>query len=154
MADTSTFPTLTNVLVSGKETVKTYTAGAAIKAGQLVAFNTTGVGQTVQPAIAGTTYTPAGVAIFDAASGAPVAVATDGAQVYVCEGAGAAIDAGDFLVPDDCAVGGCVGIMDPAIGSHSATVTAFYCGVADTDIAANSTGIMTIKIGPMETASS
>lgn len=154
MADTSTFPTLTNVLVTGKETVKTYTAGAAIKAGQAVAFATTGVNDTVHPAIAGTTGRPAGVAIFDAASGAPVAVAGNGAKVRVVEGAGVAIDAGHDVIVDDCALGGCVIEMDPAIGSHSATVTNWYLGSTVEDIAANSYGVIEINIGPMETASS
>jgi len=152
MADTSTFPTLTNVLCSGP--TKSRIAGAAIKAGMAVAYATTGINETVHPAIKGTTGRPVGVAIFDAAAGAPVTIATDGATVYAVEGAGVAIDAGHDVEVDDCALGGCIIEYDPAIGTHAATVAAWSLGFTEGDIAANGTGKITISIKPVQTASS
>ncbi len=97
MADIAAFPTVRNVLVSG-DNILTFTAGAAIKAGQVVAFNATGVSDTVQACAVGTTLGIVGVALYDAASGAKVAVAGPGCVAYVVNGIQATSwDAGTFL---------------------------------------------------------
>ena len=97
MADIAAFPTIRNVLISG-DNIITYTAAAAIKAGQVVAFNATGVSDTVQACAAGTTLGIAGVALYDAALGAKVAVAGPGCVCNVVNGIQATNwDAGTFL---------------------------------------------------------
>ena len=97
MADIAAFPTVRSVLVSG-DNINTYIAGAAIKAGQVVAFHGTGVSDTVHPCAVGTTLGIAGVAIYDAALGAKVAVAGPGCVCNVVNGIQATSwDAGTFL---------------------------------------------------------
>lgn len=97
MADIAAFPTVRNVLVSG-DNINTYTAAAAIKAGHVVAFNATGVSDTVQACAVGTTLGIAGVALYDAALGAKVAVAGPGCICNVVNGLdGTNWDAGTFL---------------------------------------------------------
>jgi hypothetical protein len=97
MADISAFPTIRNVLVAG-DNIQQFTASGAIKAGHVVAFNSTGVDLTVQAAVVGTTLGVAGVALYDAADGAEVAVAMDGCIVYVVNGLdGTNWDAGTYV---------------------------------------------------------
>jgi hypothetical protein len=97
MADIAAFPTVRSVLVSG-DNIISYTAVAAVKAGQVVAFNATGVSDTVQACAVGTTLGIAGVAIYDAAAGAKVAVAGPGCVCNVVNGIQATSwDAGTFL---------------------------------------------------------
>jgi hypothetical protein len=117
--------------------VMTYKAGAAILAGQVVAFHGTGVTDTVHPCVAGTTEAPVGVALYSAAKDALVAVAGNGSVLKVCEGAGAAIDAGHGVMVDDTA--GCV-----ITGTDAAA--AWWVGVAQEDIAANGTGYIEVQI--------
>lgn len=83
MADISAFPAIKNVIDRGTN-ILSYTAGAAIKAGQVVAINATDM--TVQPAVTGTTNAVVGVAMYGVASGALVAVAGPGCIVYVVNG--------------------------------------------------------------------
>lgn len=138
MADTSTFPSI-NPLDGGQEgIILNLIAGAAIKAGQVVAFNGTGVSKTVEPCNGETTTSPIGVALYDAASGARVAVASTGSIVTVCEGPGAGADAGDLLGPDDAAVLGTVKVV-------TAAAAASVIGIAIDDISANSTGQMLVQ---------
>lgn len=96
----ATWPTgIRHVLISGKNTQQ-FTASGAIKAGQVVAFNSTGVSMTVQAAVTSTTETIVGVAIYDAADGAQVTVAMRGCIAYVVNGLdNDAIDAGDPVGP-------------------------------------------------------
>ena len=97
MADIAAFPTVRNVLVNGNN-ITSYTAGAAITAGQVVAFHGTGVDMTVHPAVTGTTVAVVGVALYSVASGAEVAVAGPGCIVYVVNGLdGTNIDAGTYV---------------------------------------------------------
>lgn len=117
--------------------VKTYKAGAAILAGQVVAFHGTGVADTVHPCVAGTTEAPAGIALYSAAKDALVAVAGNGSVLLACEGAGAAIDAGHGVMVDDTA--GCI-----ITGTDAAA--AWWVGVAQEDVAANSTGYIEVQI--------
>ena len=118
--------------------VKTYKAGAAILAGQLVSFHGTGVDQTVHPTVDGTTTGCVGVALHSQAStGGYVAVAGNGTVCKLCEGAGSAIDAGDGIMYDS--VAGCV-----ITGVDSADC--YWVGWAEEDITANKTGYCTINI--------
>lgn len=138
MADTATWTTISHVLDSGTN-LQTFTAGADIKAGMVVAYASTGVSDTVHPAVAGTTEAPIGVAIIDADSGDMVTVACEGCIVYVREGTGNAIDAGHWVSDDDAAATGCV-------KTAVTTATGYGIGIAVDDIAANGSG--RIKINP------
>ena len=109
-------------------------AGSAILAGQVVTFNATGVDWTVEPVDSDTSLVAPmlGVALYSqATTGGHVAVASVGSIVKVCEGAGADIDAGDFLMASGAA--GCV--ITATDGADAA-----YLGIAMTDIAKNATG--------------
>lgn len=109
----------------------TFVAGATILAGQVVGIHGTGVDFTVHPTADGSIDNCVGVAMHDAASGAYVTVALPPAIIKVCEGAGAAIDAGDNVMLDS--VAGCV-----ITASDAADDT--WVGYALEDITANSTG--------------
>lgn len=148
MGDVGTFPTIRNVLVSG-DNIQSYTAGAAITAGQVVAFHGTGVSQTVHPAVKGTTDSIVGVAIYGASSGAKVAVAGPGCRVY-CANAldDTAIDAGDYLEDNDNAIGGTVSVA-ARLDAGVVAVLKFCVGVAEDDIAASGTGIVRLICGPI-----
>jgi hypothetical protein len=151
MADTSAFPTIHDVLLAG-DNVQSFIAGGTIKAGMVVAFADAGASGTVIAALQNVGY-PVGVAMYDATSGEAVAVACDGCICNVCEGAGAAIDAGGFVMVDDCAVGGTVTVYDPAVQAHAATLelpgaTGHTLGQALDDISANSTGRVKIIVTP------
>ena len=137
MADTAAFPEIKQVLHNDGPTYG-FTAGAAIKAGQVVAFAANGVSMTVIPAVAGTTAEPIGVAIIPAAKDAPVTVALVGSIVTVCEGAGTAIDAGDPVADDDNTLGGCV-------KTAVTTATGYRIGIALEDIAKNGTGKILVQ---------
>lgn len=132
MADTSTFPTLTNVLYA--ERTMSFTAGADISAGMALGFAGTGVSLTVHPVVGGTTVTCIGVAWTSADSGDEVTVIMGGPIVEMVEGAGAAIDAGDWVQADDASIGGCI-----KTAVTTGTVTDAI-GVAVADIAANGHG--------------
>lgn len=109
-------------------------AGAAILAGQTVTFNATGVDWTVEPTDSDTSFISpmVGVALYSQATvGGHIAIASVGSIVKMCEGAGSAIDAGDFLMPS--AAAGCV---ITAVDSADAA----YIGIAMTDFAANGLG--------------
>lgn len=109
-------------------------AGSAILAGQVVCHNATGVDWSVEPVDSDTSLTQAmiGVALYSQSTvGGHVAIASIGSIVKVCEGAGAAIDAGEFLMAS-----GAAGCVITAVDSADAS----YLGIAMTDIGANSTG--------------
>ncbi len=148
MTDISAFPTISKVLVTGNNIVS-YTAGAAISAGMVVAFHGTGVSQTVHPAVKGTTDTPVGVALYGVASGAKVAVAGPGCRVYVAiadDTTGA--DAGDYLEDNANAVGGTVSVA-ARVDAGVVSVLKFCVGVAEDDIAGGGTGICRLICGPI-----
>lgn len=147
MADTGTWTALTQVqLYEGK--VITLTAGGAISAGMVVAFAGTGVSRTVQAAVTGTTGPVVGVAVTDAASGDEVAVEVCGGIVKVTEGAGAAIDAGDYVMADDAAATGCV-----KVAVATATISDGV-GQAIDDIGANGSGYIIVKPFTIQKAAS
>lgn len=133
MADIGTFPEIKQVLHNDGPTFR-FIAGAAIKAGQVVAFAATGVSDTVHPAIAGTTAQPIGVAVLPAARDAPVTVALVGSIVTVANADDStAIDAGEAVSDNDCAVGGTVSVA-------ATTATGYSIGVTLDDIAGGKTG--------------
>ncbi len=141
MADIGTFPTIRNVLETG-ENIISFTAGAAITAGQVVAFHGTGVSKTVHPAKKGTTVLPVGVALYSAASGAQVAVAIAGSVAYVANADDTTgIDAGDPLEDNDNAVGGTVS----ALALAGALAMRYCVGYALDDIAGAGTGRMLVQ---------
>lgn len=155
MADTSTFPTIHQALHSG-DNILNMKAGGTISTGMVVAIAATGVDFTVIAALQNTGH-PVGVALNDAVDGGLVAVATIGCVCWVCEGAGAAVDAGDYVMVDDCAVGGTVTVYDPGVVAHAATLAApgasgHTFGLALEDIAANSTGRVLIIPTPSQTS--
>lgn len=108
MADIGTFPTIRNVLVSG-DNIKSYTATEAVKAGQVVGHAATGVSEAVVPMDKTSGETAVGVALYDAAAGAQVAVAGPGCEAYVANADSSNnIDAGTWLGQDDNTVKGTV----------------------------------------------
>ena len=112
MGDIAAFPTVRNVLVEGDNIVRFVSEGT-IKAGMVVAFNTTGVSFSMLPAIKATTGQPVGVALNDATTGQWVDVAMDGCIVNVVNADDAAtIDTGDIVEDNDNAVGGTVSTVD------------------------------------------
>ncbi len=118
--------------------VRTFKAGAAILAGQLVGIHGTGVDFTVHPTADGSIDNCVGVALHSqATTGGAVAVAGDGSILKVCEGAGSAIDAGDDIMLDS--VAGCA-----ITASDAADDT--WVGCALEDITANKTGYCLIRI--------
>jgi len=116
MADLAAWADIRNVLVSG-DNINQFTAGADIKAGQVVAYNATGVAWTVQPVATGTTGTIVGVALYDADSGEQVSVAMRGCIVYVQNGAQGAVDQGDPLVEYGTTTTGTVIVADISGGA-------------------------------------
>ena len=141
MADISAFPTIRNVLVSGNNII-TLTATTAVKAGQLVAINATGVSGAVDKCIATAGSMPIGVALYDAAAAAIVAVATIGCVVYMANADDTTgIDAGGWVEFNDNAVGGTISeCAVAAIGGAVGTGHYGVFGVAIDDIAGSGTG--------------
>lgn len=142
-----------DVLVYGSN-ILTLTATTAVKAGQVVDINATGVSMAVDKSVA--TGCTIGVALYDAAAGAPVAVATVGCVVYVANADDTTtVDAGDWLETNDNAVGGTVSVCAVAAsGGATATFHNNVIGKALDDIAASGTGRMLILINPLTQANS
>lgn len=153
MADISAFPAIHDVLVAGNN-IFTFTATTAVKAGQVVDINATGVSDAVDMAVA--TGCTIGVALYDAAAGAPVAVAGPGCIVYVANADDTTtIDAGDWLETNDNAVGGTVSTAAVAAsGGATATFHNNIIGKAIDDIAASGTGRMIIQLNSLTQANS
>jgi|SRR3990170_5625007 len=144
MADITAFPTIRNVLWQGNNLIQ-MTATTAVKAGQVVAINATGVSMAVDPAVA--TGKAIGVALYDAAAGEEVTIAGPGCIVYVANADDTStFDAGDYLETNDNTVGGTVSVAAVA-ATGGATVTSHFdvIGVALDDIAASGTGRMLIQ---------
>lgn len=146
MVDITAFPTIRNVLYSG-DNIQSFLAGDTIKAGMVVCFHATGVAYGCIPCIAGAGTIPIGVALYDAASGAYVAVAMAGCVCYVAKtditGA-VVIDAGDYCIPDDNAVGGCVSPLVPGAVTQTSPLGIFL------DKAAATAATARVLIHPMK----
>ncbi len=133
----SAMPTIRNVLDSG-DTILNLTAGATIIAGQAVEAAATGVSGEVIPGT-GTTA-PIGVALYGAASGEPVAIASVGCVATVATEE--TIDAGDWVTVKQngaTTVDGLVGVLD---------VTKDILGLAIDDITADETGRILVVPSP------
>lgn len=138
MADISTFPQVRNVLVAGSN-VQTFIAGATIKAAQIVAFHATGVSNTLHPAVRGVTAMIAGVALYDAAVGALVAVACRGCEAKVVNADDTtAIDAGSPIGDDYNAIGGTASAIEG---------TVYTAGQTKQDIPGGGTGVINVAPG-------
>jgi len=141
-----------NVIISGDNIIQ-MTATTAVVAGQVVAINATGVDWAVDPSVATAGSRSIGVALFNAAAGTIVSVATVGCVVYMVNALDSAIDAGAMVETNDAACKG--GISECAIAaSGGATVTSHFdvIGIAVEDIAASTTSVGTkgrVLICPM-----
>lgn len=137
MADITTFPTITKVLVHG-DNIGNFKAGETIKAGQVVGIAATGESMTVVVMDGTSGEKPFGVALHNASSGDYLAVALVGCIVYVAnEDDTTAIDAGSWLEAT-----GTMGTVLAANETPSgATVTPRDCiGIALDDIPGGGTG--------------
>ena len=151
MTDIASFPTIRNVLESG-DNIQSFTAGAAITAGQVVAFHGTGVSRTVHPAVNGTTGTPAGVALYSVSSGAEVAVACRGCRCKVANGESDATgDAGDPVQVYGTTTAGTVKAAAVTIDASGAYVRAIV-GYLIEDMANSGTPVIDVAPGFIYTA--
>jgi len=145
-ADISAFPTMHDVLKQG-DNIQSFTATTAVTAGQVVAINATGVSGAVDMSVAASGSRSIGVALYDAAAGAKVAVAMTGCIVDVANADDTStIDAGDYLETNNNTVGGtvdtaAVAAVSGAVGTNHLDVI----GIALDDIAASGTGRMLIQ---------
>jgi hypothetical protein len=147
MADIAAFPTIGPSFVGGP--TKRFIAGADIKANQVVCYPATGVTDTVEVYIVGAGQRPVGVAVFPAASGAPVTVAVDGAEIDVVNADDTAtIDAGDALEGNDNAVGGTVSAITET-GSGATATLHWMVAQAKEDIGAGGYGKAIVKVVPL-----
>jgi len=146
MTDIAAFPAIHNVLYSG-DNIQSFTASGAIKAGQVVAIDATGVTLTVRAAVAESGERPVGVAIYDVADTKPAAIAMTGCICYVANADdGTDIDAGEWLTTNANTVGGTVSAQ--SIAAESGATAAIYdtvIGYAVGDIAKAATGLMMIQ---------
>ncbi|HBF81846.1 MAG TPA: hypothetical protein DD420_18505 [Streptomyces sp.] len=115
-------------------------ASTAVKAGQVVEIDATGVSNTVNAALAESGARPIGVAAFDASENEDVTVYSVGSVVYVVNADDTTgIDAGHGVEDNDCAVGGTIS----AIPANTGAATVSYAnlvGVAIDDIAGGGIG--------------
>lgn len=152
MTDITTFPTMRNILVAG-DNIQPFTAGAAITAGQVVAFHGTGVSKTVHPAVTGTTDTPAGVALYSVSSGDECAVACRGCQCKVANGeSDASGDAGDPVQVYGTTTAGTVKIAAVTIDSTNNSTIRAIVGYLLEDMANSGTPIIDVAPGYITTA--
>jgi hypothetical protein len=141
MADTATWTDISNPVVVLGPTVNLKSRIAA-KAGMVAAFAATGVSGQVEPAVSGTTGPVVGVYMNDVAAGKMATIGTSGSVIYVREGAGAALDAGDYVAADDAAATGCVKALDTTATNYDRV------GMLLDDLAANGTARCLILPGP------
>jgi len=145
MADISAFPTIRKVFDSGNQNFLTMTATTAVKAGMVVEIDATGVDLSVNKAVKESGASPVGVALYDAAAGSKVLVATVGAVVYVANAdASTGTDAGDLLVTNDNTVGGTV---SASVAVATTATPQKLVGIAIDDIAGGATGRCLITLG-------
>jgi hypothetical protein len=139
MADIASFPTIHDVLWAGDNT-QNFKASGAITAGMVVYLS----GDMTVTKTTSLAHPPVGVAISDAATGYPVAVALTGCIVYVANTDNKlTAGEGDYVIVDDNAVGGTVSKI--AKGALPRTLYSVL-GVFVEDMAANS--VVRILIQP------
>jgi len=150
MATTTTFPTIRNVLYSGKN-LQQFTAGEDLKAGKVVGMAATGVSMTVVAMNNTAGEIPIGVALYDTDSGDECTVACTGCICYLADGAGAGFEAGQLVQSDtaDGTVTGCIAEFTPR-ADQTATIsdandthqdgTTYVVGISLDAFTANLTG--------------
>lgn len=137
MTDIAAFPVIKQVVEHIGLSI-TLTATTAVKGGQVVEIDATGVSMAVNAAVAESGARPIGVAAFDADAGELVTVYMTGSVVYVANADDTTgIDAGDLLVANDNAVAGTV--------SASTTGVNAVIGIALEDIAGAGIGRMLVQ---------
>jgi hypothetical protein len=141
MADTATWTDISNPVESIGQTINMKSRIAA-KAGMAAAFAATGVSNQVEPGVSGTTGPAVGAYMTDVAAGALATILVDGSIVVMREGAGVAIDAGDYVSIDDAAATGCIKGLDTTATNYD------RIGQALDDIPANGSGRVIIRPGP------
>ena len=152
MTDIASFPTMRNVLVSGNN-IQSFTAGADITAGQVVAFHGDGVSKTVHPAVNGTTGTVVGVALYSVSSGAEAAVACRGCQAKIANGESDATgDAGDPVQVYGTTTPGTVKAAAVVIDSTGNATIRAIVGFLIEDMANSGTPIIDVCPGFITTA--
>lgn len=138
MAAITTFPTIPGSIELANDTY-TFVAEEAIKRGQGVAFNDTGVDFSVAVAVLASDMRLAGFALEDVASGAKVAVKLLGPILLLGNGTDGALDAGTEVMM------GAVGSVDAATAGN------LVVGITVEDIAASSYGHVMIYKSALET---
>ena len=117
MADIAAFPTITNVVVSEGHTL-TYTGAGSldIKPGMVVDYDSTGVNMTAQATLAASGDYPVGVAISnsDVSASERFTVMIDGVGNLANYDDTTAILIGDWVMTNDNAVGGTIGVASIA----------------------------------------
>jgi len=135
MADIETFPTRATILVTDPQIapLRTFTASEVIYAGQVVTVDPTTGDNYVTPGDLDNAAPVIGIALYGAASGAPITVCTAGCICYVANESGsAAVGEGSTLMLANANVAGTV--LAYASGA------AYIVGIALEDIAANGWG--------------
>ncbi len=155
MGDIGAFVTGHPVMVNNGPTF-TFIASGAIKAGQVVAIDATGVSMTVRAAVAEDGESPIGVALITVADGEKVTVALPGAICYFTNADDTTgIDAGSFLETNDNAVGGTVNaVNEAASGAATAVLHPLIIGKAIEDIAKGGVGLGIVCFGALTQANS
>ena len=159
MTDITTFPTIQQVIHNDGPTW-TFTATEAVTAGQAVGGAATGVSNAVVPLDATTGENAIGVALYDAAAGAIVAVCLDGCIVTVANADDTtAIDAFGYVMQNDNSVKGTVSEFTPRADLASTVIdatndttidgSALIVGQALEDIAGGGTGKILVKTSIM-----
>jgi hypothetical protein len=150
MADISAFPSITNVVVVEGHT-KTYTGAGSvdIKPGMVVDYDSTGVSNTAQASLAVANDYPVGVAITnsDVSASETFTVMLDGIANLANADDTTAIDAGEWVMTNDNAVGGTVSVASIAGSATTlAIIQANVVGQALADIAGGGYG--EVRIAP------
>ena len=138
MAAITTFPTITGS-VELADDVYTFTTTVALKRGQGVAFNATGVDFSVEVALLASDLRLAGFALEDADANTTVRVKLLGPILYLGNGTDGVIDAGTEVMM------GAVGSVDAATAGN------LVVGMTLADMAASSYGAVMIYKSALET---
>jgi hypothetical protein len=147
MSDTTTWTAISEVIEVLGSTVNLKSRIAA-KAGMVAAFAATGVSGQVEPAVSGTTGPVVGVYVNDVAAGKMAVIGTYGTVIKVQEGAGSALDAGDWVAADDAAATGCVKALDTTTTNYDRV------GMLLDDLAGNGTARCLVSPGVTTKAAS
>lgn len=144
MTDISTFPTIVDVApVMGHTWTATGAGSLDIVPGMIVDFDATGVSVTVQASLAVSGDVPIGVAITtsDVSASEKLTVMSSGIAYLANADDTTGIDAGDWLITNDNAIGGTVSAASvAATGKAEGAIQTNVIGVALDDIAGGGTG--------------